>query len=101
MKEKIYSILERSVKTFCQTAVSVIGTDAIGITDVDWMQVLSVSGLAAVLSVLTTVATQAAPSGAPGSNSAPGGNAAPEEGDLPVEGNPEESWDFIDEEYNL
>lgn len=47
----------RAVKTFAQTAVSLIGTGAVGFTDLDWVQILSVSGVAAVLSLLTSVAT--------------------------------------------
>lgn len=46
----------RSLKTFCQTAASLIGTGAVGFTDLDWVQIASVSGVAAVLSLLTSVA---------------------------------------------
>lgn len=47
----------RAVKTLCQTAVALIGTGAVGFTDLDWIQIASVSGVSAVLSVLTSVAT--------------------------------------------
>lgn len=47
----------RALKTFCQTAVSAIGGGAVGIIDVDWLGILSVSATAAVLSVLTSIAT--------------------------------------------
>lgn len=46
----------RSLKTFCQTAASLIGTGAVGFTDLDWVQIASVSGVAAVLSLLTSAA---------------------------------------------
>jgi hypothetical protein len=46
----------RAVKTAAQTAVSLIGTGAVGFTDLDWLQIASVSGVAAVLSLLTSVA---------------------------------------------
>lgn len=46
----------RSLKTFAQTAASLIGTGAVGFTDLDWVQIASVSGVAAVLSLLTSVA---------------------------------------------
>lgn len=47
----------RAIKTFCQTAVSLIGTNTLGVTQVDWVGVLSGASLAAVLSVLTSVST--------------------------------------------
>lgn len=48
--------LVRAVKTAAQTAVALIGTNAAGITEVDWVAVGSAAALAAVLSVLTSVA---------------------------------------------
>lgn len=49
--------LIRALKTFAQALIAVIGTDAIGITDVDWAAALGVAALAGVLSLLTSVAT--------------------------------------------
>ena len=46
----------RAIKTAAQTAASLIGTGAVGFTDLDWIQIVSVSGVAAVLSLLTSVA---------------------------------------------
>ena len=46
----------RAAKTFCQTAVSMIGTGAVGFTDLDWIQIASVAGVAALVSILTSVA---------------------------------------------
>ena len=46
----------RAAKTFCQTAVSLIGTGAVGFTDLDWIQIASISGVAALVSILTSVA---------------------------------------------
>jgi uncharacterized membrane protein (DUF373 family) len=48
---------ERAIKTVAQTALATIAaSQVIGIIDVDWVQVLSVSALAGILSVLTSVA---------------------------------------------
>lgn len=48
---------ERTVRTFAQAELALLGGDGMGLLDVDWGQALSVGGLAAVLSVLTAVAT--------------------------------------------
>lgn len=48
--------LVRAVKTAAQTAVALIGTGAVGFTDLDWVQIASVAGVAAVASILTSVA---------------------------------------------
>ena len=45
----------RALKTFCQTAVSML-TVGQAVIDVNWVNVLSVSGVAAVISLLTSVA---------------------------------------------
>lgn len=47
----------RAIKTFAQTAVALIGTNAVGITDVNWLGVASGAALAGVVSILTSVAT--------------------------------------------
>lgn len=46
----------RAIKTVCQTAVALIGTNAVGIADVDWIGIASGAALAGVLSVLTSIA---------------------------------------------
>lgn len=46
----------RAIKTMAQTAVALIGTNAAGVTSVDWMAVGSAAALAGVLSLLTSVA---------------------------------------------
>lgn len=45
----------RALKTLAQTAVATIGTTAV-LNEVDWLMVASASGLAAILSLLTSVA---------------------------------------------
>lgn len=45
----------RALKTFAQTMIATIGTTAV-IADVNWAVVFSASALAALLSILTSVA---------------------------------------------
>lgn len=47
----------RAIKTMAQTAVALIGTNAVGVTEVDWIGVLSGTALSGVLSILTSVHT--------------------------------------------
>lgn len=47
----------RAIRTAAQTAVALIGTGVVGILGVDWIAVASASALAAVLSLLTSIAT--------------------------------------------
>ena len=56
MNNFIKATLIRAIRTLCQTAVAVIGT-AFVISDVDWWMVVSASILAAILSILTSIAT--------------------------------------------
>ena len=46
---------ERAIKTVAQTALATIGVGAVGIFDVDWLNVGSVSALAGIMSLLTSV----------------------------------------------
>ena len=46
----------RALRTFAQTAVATIGTTAL-LEQVNWLAVVSASALAAVLSLLTSLAT--------------------------------------------
>ena len=46
----------RAAKTIAQTAVSMLTGSMVGIVDVDWLAVLSVSAMAGVVSLLTSVA---------------------------------------------
>ena len=51
-----YAACIRAFRTWCQTAVALIGTNAIGVTDVDWVGVVSGATLAAICSLLTSAA---------------------------------------------
>ena len=46
----------RAGKTAAQTAVTLIGTAAVSIVSLDWIQILGISATAAVVSLLTSVA---------------------------------------------
>ena len=53
-KEWIIAALIRAVRTFAQTFVSMIAVGA-AFSEVDWLRALSVSGVAFVLSILTSL----------------------------------------------
>jgi len=59
-KEKLIKWIKaaavRAVKTVAQTAVGMLGGEAAGLMDADWLAVLSVSAMAGVVSLLTSVA---------------------------------------------
>ncbi len=58
-KKKIIKWLKassvRSVKTVAETALAVIGTNAVGITDVNWLGVLSACLLSGIIAMLTCI----------------------------------------------
>lgn len=45
----------RTVKTMAETALAVIGTNTVGITDVDWLGVLSAVALSGVITILFNI----------------------------------------------
>lgn len=55
-KDWIKAALIRAVKTFAQAMVAQIGAGSIGIMEFDWISALSVSAMAAVLSIFTSLA---------------------------------------------
>lgn len=46
----------RALRTFAQAAIAVIPTSAL-LTEVNWLMVLSTAAVAAILSILTSIAT--------------------------------------------
>ena len=46
----------RAAKTIAQTAVGMLTGNMVGIMEVDWLAVLSVSAMAGVVSLLTSIA---------------------------------------------
>ena len=45
----------RTIKTMAETAIALIGTNTIGITDVDWVGVASACALSGVVTILTCI----------------------------------------------
>ncbi|WP_228979735.1 holin [Streptomyces sp. DH12] len=64
---------ERMVRTFAQAVLGAVGADQLGILDVDWGQAAGVGGLAAVLALLTAVATAGVGPSGPGVTETPTG----------------------------
>lgn len=52
---------ERAVKTFAQALLALLGADTTGIVHAAWTTALSVAGMAAVLSLLTSLASLGGP----------------------------------------
>ncbi|KAB8162914.1 holin [Streptomyces sp. 3MP-14] len=69
--------LERAVRTAAQTLVAVLGAGAVDLLSVDWPAALATAGGAALLAVLTAVATP----GGPGATETP--TPAPARAGLP------------------
>lgn len=46
---------ERAIKTFGEALLAVIGVGGLGFLDIDWASALSVSGVAALASVLLSI----------------------------------------------
>ena len=57
MKKWIKTVFIRVVKTMAEAAIAVIGTNAVGITDVDWLGVGSAVLLSGVVTVLFNIKT--------------------------------------------
>ena len=56
LKKWLIASFIRALRTAAQAAVSLIGTNTFGMTDVDWIAVVSAAALAAVVSILMAVA---------------------------------------------
>lgn len=55
MKTWIKKTVIKVVKTMAETALAVIGTNTIGITEVDWLGLLSACALSGVVTVLFNI----------------------------------------------
>ncbi|AOQ28489.1 holin [Mycobacterium phage WillSterrel] len=49
---------ERAIRTFAQTAIATLGAGAVDLMTTDWVSVLSVSGGAAVVSLLMSIGAE-------------------------------------------
>jgi len=56
-KEFLSYSAERAIKTFAQTAIAALGAGSIGLLTIDYVNLFSVAGGAALLSLLTSVVT--------------------------------------------
>lgn len=56
---------ERAIKTTAQTAAAVITAASVGLLDADWAAIASVSGMAGLVSLLTSVGTGVVTDGSP------------------------------------
>ena len=54
-KKWVKAATVRTVKTMAETAIALIGTNTIGITDVNWVGVASACALSGVVTVLTCI----------------------------------------------
>lgn len=50
--------LERAVKTVAQAALAFLGTGSVGLFEIDWTSMVSVSLGAGLLSILTSIITE-------------------------------------------
>ena len=55
MKKWLKETGVRTVKTMAETALAVIGTNTIGITEVDWLGLLSACALSGVVTILFNI----------------------------------------------
>lgn len=74
--------VERAIRTLAQGALAAIGTDAIGVMDADWAAIGSVAVMAAVLSLLMSIATASTGTGIA---------LGPETVDTPVDDDPQDA----------
>jgi hypothetical protein len=62
-KEFWKAVVERAVKTVCQAGVAAITAAGTGLIDTDWIGICSVAGMAAIVSVLTSIGSGAVTGG--------------------------------------
>ena len=55
MKKWLKNVGIRTIKTMAETAIAVIGTNAVGVTDVDWIGVISAMILSGIVTILFNI----------------------------------------------
>ena len=55
MKKWLKEVSIKTVKTMAETALAVIGTNPVGITEVDWLGLLSACALSGVVTILFNI----------------------------------------------
>ena len=55
MKNWLKNVGIRTIKTMAETAIAVIGTNTVGITDVNWIGVLSACALSGIVTILFNI----------------------------------------------
>lgn len=55
MKTWVKSVGIKVIKTMAETALAVIGTNTFGITDVDWLGLLSACALSGIVTILFNI----------------------------------------------
>lgn len=55
MKKWLKEVSIKTVKTMAETALAVIGTNTVGITEVDWLGLLSACALSGVVTILFNI----------------------------------------------
>lgn len=55
MKKWLKNVGIRTAKTMAETAIAVIGTNAVGVTDVDWIGVISAMLLSGIVTILFNI----------------------------------------------
>ena len=57
MKDFWKCALIRALHSFCQSLVTLIGTDAVNIIEIDWLTIIGISATYGVMFILTSIAT--------------------------------------------
>lgn len=57
MKKFIKAAAIRALRTFCQVMLGFVAVEGVGFGDIEWIKALSISGVSALASILTSIST--------------------------------------------